>query len=103
VVADKQVDRLEEFLDILNADLEPLEEFILPGGTPAAAELGLSVLGMGAGGAAWPPRGFFSRPAALAPARHFSQSFLAVAFVIFFRSADVRCEKNLSLVFFSIL
>ena len=37
VVADKQVARLEEFLDTLNADLEPLEEFILPGGTAAAA------------------------------------------------------------------
>ena len=29
---------LEEHLDALNADLQPLEEFILPGGTPAAAE-----------------------------------------------------------------
>jgi len=37
VVADKQVERLEEFLDTLNADLEPLQEFILPGGTAAAA------------------------------------------------------------------
>jgi cob(I)alamin adenosyltransferase len=37
VVSDKQVERLEEFLDSLNADLEPLEEFILPGGTTAAA------------------------------------------------------------------
>ncbi|MGI9321369.1 MAG: cob(I)yrinic acid a,c-diamide adenosyltransferase [Thiogranum sp.] len=37
VVADKQVERLEHFLDRLNAELEPLEEFILPGGTTAAA------------------------------------------------------------------
>jgi cob(I)alamin adenosyltransferase len=32
-----QVQRLEECLDRLNAELEPLREFILPGGTPAAA------------------------------------------------------------------
>ena len=37
VVTDKQVERLEVFLDTLNADLEPLQEFILPGGTAAAA------------------------------------------------------------------
>jgi len=37
VVSDKQVERLEKFLDSLNAELEPLQEFILPGGTPAAA------------------------------------------------------------------
>ncbi len=37
VVTDSQVQRLEQFLDTLNADLEPLEEFILPGGTTAAA------------------------------------------------------------------
>ena len=37
VVADRQVDGLEQFLDTLNAELEPLEEFILPGGTTAAA------------------------------------------------------------------
>lgn len=37
VVTGKQVERLEEILDALNADLEPLEEFILPGGTTAAA------------------------------------------------------------------
>jgi len=36
-VSDKQIERLEKFLDSLNADLEPLEEFILPGGTTAAA------------------------------------------------------------------
>ena len=37
VVSDKQVEQLEEFLDTLNVDLEPLQEFILPGGTAAAA------------------------------------------------------------------
>lgn len=34
-----QVDRLEGEIDRLNADLAPLESFILPGGTPAAAYL----------------------------------------------------------------
>jgi cob(I)alamin adenosyltransferase len=37
VVTDKQVEHLENYLDELNADLPPLKEFILPGGTPAAA------------------------------------------------------------------
>ncbi len=37
VVTDEQVTHLENYLDELNADLPPLEEFILPGGTPAAA------------------------------------------------------------------
>lgn len=37
VVTDKQVEHLEQLLDALNADLQPLKEFILPGGTPAAA------------------------------------------------------------------
>ena len=32
-----RVDRLEQWLDRLNAGLEPLKEFILPGGTQAAA------------------------------------------------------------------
>ena len=32
-----QVTRLENILDALNADLAPLKEFILPGGTQAAA------------------------------------------------------------------
>jgi cob(I)alamin adenosyltransferase len=31
------VERLEQELDALNADLPPLKEFILPGGSPAAA------------------------------------------------------------------
>jgi cob(I)alamin adenosyltransferase len=33
----QQVDRLEAEIDAYNADLEPLKEFILPGGTRAAA------------------------------------------------------------------
>lgn len=37
VVTDKRVERIEQCLDSLNADLEPLKEFILPGGSTAAA------------------------------------------------------------------
>ena len=37
VVTDKQVEWLEQWLDRLNADLDPLKEFILPGGSAAAA------------------------------------------------------------------
>jgi cob(I)alamin adenosyltransferase len=37
-----QVDRLESEIDAMNARLGPLESFILPGGTPAAAELHLA-------------------------------------------------------------
>ena len=36
-----QVARLETEIDALNADLEPLRSFILPGGTPLAAHLHL--------------------------------------------------------------
>ena len=36
-VTETFVDRLETELDTLNADLPALEEFILPGGSPAAA------------------------------------------------------------------
>jgi cob(I)alamin adenosyltransferase len=36
-ITEQQVARLETTLDRLNADLSPLKEFILPGGTPAAA------------------------------------------------------------------
>jgi len=36
-IRDEQVTRLEQWLDSLNADLPPLKEFILPGGSPAAA------------------------------------------------------------------
>jgi cob(I)alamin adenosyltransferase len=37
VLAETQVTELEDLLDRLNADLAPLKEFILPGGTRAAA------------------------------------------------------------------
>ena len=37
-----QVDRLEQEIDRLNADLSVLRSFILPGGTPAAAALHLA-------------------------------------------------------------
>ena len=37
VLAEAQVTELENFLDQLNTDLAPLKEFILPGGTRAAA------------------------------------------------------------------
>lgn len=41
-IAQVQVDRLEKEIDALNADLEPLRSFVLPGGTPAAAALHLA-------------------------------------------------------------
>jgi cob(I)alamin adenosyltransferase len=41
-VADAQVKRLEDDIDLLNKDLKPLQSFILPGGTPAAAHLHLA-------------------------------------------------------------
>lgn len=34
-----QVDRLEQEIDLLNAELSPLRSFVLPGGSPAAAHL----------------------------------------------------------------
>jgi cob(I)alamin adenosyltransferase len=37
-----QVERLEGDIDRLNAELEPLASFVLPGGTPAAAHLHLA-------------------------------------------------------------
>jgi cob(I)alamin adenosyltransferase len=37
-----QVDRIERDIDTLNADLAPLNSFVLPGGSPAAAYLHLS-------------------------------------------------------------
>lgn len=37
VIDDKRVTELETILDTLNAELDPLVEFILPGGTQAAA------------------------------------------------------------------
>lgn len=41
-IVQAQVDRLEQEIDQLNADLEPLRSFVLPGGTPAAAALHLA-------------------------------------------------------------
>lgn len=40
-VTDEQVERLEQEIDALNENLEPLKSFILPGGSPAAAQLHL--------------------------------------------------------------
>ena len=40
-MAMSQVDRLEEEIDAMNARLEPLRSFILPGGSPLAAQLHL--------------------------------------------------------------
>lgn len=37
-----QVKRLEDEIDAMNADLKPLNSFVLPGGTPAAAYLHLA-------------------------------------------------------------
>ncbi|EKF40430.1 cob(I)yrinic acid a,c-diamide adenosyltransferase [Nitratireductor indicus] len=41
-IVQSQVDRLERDIDALNANLDPLKSFILPGGTPAAAGLHLA-------------------------------------------------------------
>lgn len=41
-IVDAQVDRLEREIDALNAGLQPLNSFILPGGSPAAAHLHLA-------------------------------------------------------------
>lgn len=41
-VVTKQVTRLEEQIDDMNADLSPLDSFILPGGSPGAAALHLA-------------------------------------------------------------
>jgi len=41
-VAQAQIDRLEREIDAMNAALKPLDSFILPGGTPAAAYLHLA-------------------------------------------------------------
>jgi cob(I)alamin adenosyltransferase len=38
-VSERQVAWLEEMIDSLNASLAPLESFVLPGGSPAAAHL----------------------------------------------------------------
>ncbi|HEY2070436.1 MAG TPA: cob(I)yrinic acid a,c-diamide adenosyltransferase [Rhizomicrobium sp.] len=41
-VDDAQVERLEREIDAMNAELSPLNSFILPGGSPAAAHLHLA-------------------------------------------------------------
>ncbi|MET0545912.1 MAG: cob(I)yrinic acid a,c-diamide adenosyltransferase [Caulobacterales bacterium] len=41
-VTPEQVERLEREIDMLNADLTPLNSFVLPGGHPAAAALHLA-------------------------------------------------------------
>jgi len=41
-VSDAQVKRLEDEIDLLNAELTPLRSFVLPGGSPAAAALHLA-------------------------------------------------------------
>ncbi len=41
-VTDEQVKRLEAEIDAMNADLEPLNSFILPGGSPVSAWLHLA-------------------------------------------------------------
>ena len=41
-IVQAQVDRLEREIDQLNADLQPLRSFVLPGGAPAAAALHLA-------------------------------------------------------------
>ena len=41
-IVDQQVARLEAEIDAMNAALQPLTSFVLPGGTPAAANLHLA-------------------------------------------------------------
>jgi cob(I)alamin adenosyltransferase len=41
-VQGSQVERLEREIDAMNAELAPLQSFVLPGGTPAAAHLHLA-------------------------------------------------------------
>lgn len=41
-IVQSQVDALEQAIDALNADLEPLTSFVLPAGSPAAAALHLA-------------------------------------------------------------
>ncbi|MGR3323210.1 MAG: cob(I)yrinic acid a,c-diamide adenosyltransferase [Pseudooceanicola sp.] len=40
-MSDTQVERLEAEIDAMNADLEPLRSFVLPGGSPLSAQLHL--------------------------------------------------------------
>ncbi len=41
-IQERQVERLEQEIDAMNAALAPLDSFVLPGGTPAAAHLHLA-------------------------------------------------------------
>ena len=41
-IVQAQIDRLEREIDDMNAKLDPLESFILPGGAPAAVHLHLA-------------------------------------------------------------
>lgn len=41
-VSAKQVERLESEIDAMNADIPPLDSFVLPGGSPLAAHLHLA-------------------------------------------------------------
>jgi cob(I)alamin adenosyltransferase len=41
-IVESQVERLESEIDAMNAELQPLTSFILPGGTPASAYLHLA-------------------------------------------------------------
>jgi cob(I)alamin adenosyltransferase len=41
-IIDSQVERLEREIDLMNSALKPLESFVLPGGSPAAAYLHLA-------------------------------------------------------------
>lgn len=41
-ITDSQTDRLEQEIDAVNADLEPLSSFVLPGGSPASSHLHLA-------------------------------------------------------------
>jgi cob(I)alamin adenosyltransferase len=41
-IVPEQVERLEEEIDAMNAELEPLKSFVLPGGSPAASALHLT-------------------------------------------------------------
>ncbi len=41
-MTDGQVERLEQEIDLLNGELSPLNSFVLPGGSPAAAALHLA-------------------------------------------------------------
>jgi len=41
-IVDAQVRRIEQEIDLLNEELKPLDSFVLPGGSPAAAHLHLA-------------------------------------------------------------